>query len=194
MATEAENQTPNLIKVNSATVNGNIPLQYDYDHSTPWKFLVSGSYVFREVEDVTKQRGFISADVEYVNFQGSSFKSAEGAQEDSYYNDINRTIDDIYTSSINFRLGGELKFNTIMARAGFSYYGNPYAEKDLTANKKFISGGVGYRDKGVFVDLTYVHGMQNDVNFPYRLSDKANTFADVKGSSGNVLMTVGFKF
>jgi len=194
MSTEAENQSPNLISVTGETVNGNIPVQYNYDLISPWKFLLSGSYVFREVEDVSKQKGFISADVEYINYSGSAYQSAEGNQDDTYYQGINTTIDELYTSAFNFKVGGELKFNTIMARAGFSYYGNPYADNELRADKKFISGGVGYRDKGVFVDLTYVHGLQKDINFPYRLSDKANTFAAVKGNGGNVLMTVGFKF
>ncbi len=197
MTTEAENQRnpqDNLITVNSETVNGNLPVQFNYDLTSPWKFLLSGSYVFREIEDVTKQKGFISADVEYINYSGSAYQSAEGNQDDAYYADVNNTIDEIYKGAFNFKIGGELKFNTIMARAGFSYYGNPYADSELKADKKFISGGLGYRDKGVFVDLTYVHGLQKDISFPYRLADKANTFAAVKGNGGNVLMTVGFKF
>lgn len=194
MSTDAENQNPNLISVTGETVNGNIPVEYNYDLTSPWKFLLSGSYVFREVEDVTKQKGFISADVEYINYAGSAYQTAEGNQDDAYYQDINNTMDEIYASAFNFKVGGELKFNTIMARAGFSYYGNPYADNELKADKKFISGGIGYRDKGVFVDVTYVHGLQKDINFPYRLADKANTFAAVKGNGGNVLMTVGFKF
>jgi hypothetical protein len=36
--------------------------------------------------------------------------------------------------------------------------------------------------------------MTNDVNFPYRLPDKANTFAAVKGTGGNIAVTAGFKF
>lgn len=194
MSTEAENQNPNLFAVTSETVNGNLPVQFNYDLISPWKFLLSGSYVFREVEDVTKQKGFISADVEYINYAGSAYQSAEGNQDDAYYQDVNNTMDELYKSAFNVKVGGELKFNTIMARAGFSFYGNPYADSELKADKKFISGGVGYRDKGVFVDLTYVHGLQKDINFPYRLADKANTFAAVKGNGGNVLMTVGFKF
>ena len=57
----------------------------------------------------------------------------------------------------------------------------------------FISGGLGYRNAGFFADLTYVHGIQKDVNFPYRLPDKANTFANTKSNGGNVMLTVGFK-
>ena len=37
-----------------------------------------------------------------------------------------------------------------------------------------LGGGVGYRKKGIFIDLTYVEAILNDVNFPYRLADKDN--------------------
>ena len=81
-----------------------------------------------------------------------------------------------------------------MTRLGFAYFGNPYKESELKARRMNLSGGLGYRNKGIFVDLTYVHSLNKDVNFPYRLGDKANTFADIKDSNGNVLLTVGFKF
>jgi hypothetical protein len=82
-----------------------------------------------------------------------------------------------------------------MVRLGFAYYGNPYKDSELSANKKYASAGVGYRNKGIFVDLTYVLALNNnDVNFPYRLSDKANTFATIKGTGGNIGLTFGCKF
>jgi hypothetical protein len=180
--------------VSSELFTGNAPAQYDYDLVTPWKLLLSGSYVFGENEDVTKQRGFISADVEYISYKGNSFKSAANSTDVSYYNDINNTIDQVYNSNFNVKVGGELKFETIMARAGFAHYGNPYADKELKAGRNFASAGVGYRDKGLFLDLTYVYAMQNDVNFPYRLSDKANTFAQTKINGGTIMLTAGIKF
>ena len=80
-----------------------------------------------------------------------------------------------------------------MTRLGFSYYGSPYSDKELKANRMFVSGGLGYRNAGIFIDLTYQHALQKDVNFPYRLSDKANTFAAIKGNGSNVMLTFGFK-
>jgi len=81
-----------------------------------------------------------------------------------------------------------------MARAGFAYYTSPYKDAELKGRKMFASGGLGYRNKGVFVDLTYVQCLNKDVNFPYRVnSPRANTFADLKENGGNVILTVGFK-
>ena len=81
-----------------------------------------------------------------------------------------------------------------MARLGFAYYSSPYKDKALKAGKMNLSGGLGYRHKGMFFDLTYVHHINKDVNFPYRVNaPRANTFANLKETGGNVLLTVGFK-
>lgn len=169
---------------------------YKYELNSPWKFLVSGSYVLRETEDVRKQKGFITADIEYVTHGSNRFWQASSYAtdgEEAYYKDVNNVIKDYYKGAFNFRVGGELKFTTIMTRLGFSYYGSPYSDKELKANRMFVSGGLGYRNAGIFIDLTYQHALQKDVNFPYRLSDKANTFAAVKGNGSNVMLTFGFK-
>jgi hypothetical protein len=167
--------------------------QYKYDLTTPWKFIVGGAYVIREVEDVSRQRGFISADVEYVSHKSSKFRSAEENDDDSYYDDVNKATKELYKGTFNFRVGGELKFNTIMARLGFAYYGNPYKDDEIKAHRMNVSGGLGYRDKGIFIDLTYVQSMNKDANFPYRLADKANTYAEVKENYGSMLLTFGIK-
>jgi long-subunit fatty acid transport protein len=101
---------------------------------------------------------------------------------------------DHYKGAFNFRVGGELKFNIIMARLGFAYYSDPYKEKALKGSKMLLSGGLGYRNKGFFIDLTYVHNVSKDINFPYRLNDRENTYASLKQTQGNISATVGFKF
>lgn len=178
----------------SVTLNEFPTPEFKYDFVSPWKIILSASYVLHEVEDVKKQRGFITADVEYVTNRSGRFSAADNFESDEYYNAVNAATKATYKNTFNFRAGGELKFNTVMARLGFAYLGNPYKESLLKGGRMNLSGGLGYRHKGVFLDLTYVHSMQKDADFPYRLSDKANTYADIKNNTGNVLMTVGFKF
>jgi hypothetical protein len=156
--------------------------------------MVSGSYVFSGVEDVSQQRGFVTADVEYVTHGSSRFQTAEEGVDDGYFDAVNEGVKLSYKGALNFRVGGEMKFNTFMTRLGFAYYGSPYEDSELKAHRMNVSGGVGYRNKGFFVDVAYVHGLNKDVNFPYRLGDKANTFAEVKERSGGLLMTFGVKF
>jgi hypothetical protein len=80
-----------------------------------------------------------------------------------------------------------------MVRAGGSYYSTPYKDNALPSNIMQASGGIGYRDHGIFIDLTYVYTFNKDVNFPYRLADKANTFATTQTMRNNVMLTFGVK-
>ena len=182
--------------VGSSTITGNSSEVYKYTTYTPGKIILSGSYVFREVENINRQKGFITADIEYVNYKWMRFGTSEEITNETkeYYKPFNDAIDAIYKSAFNFRLGGELKFKIIMARLGFAWYGKPYKDKELKAGKMNLSGGLGYRHKGMFLDLTYVHQINKDVHFPYRVSaPRANTYANLKETGGNVILTVGFK-
>jgi hypothetical protein len=140
----------------------------------------------------------LTADVEYVNYKASSFSSQDqnntSETDKNYLKQLNKAVDQAYKGSFNFRLGGELKFTTIMFRLGAAYYSNPY--KDIhgeSGSKLNLSGGLGYRDKGFFVDLTYVQGINKDVQFAYRLANAPYSGANIKNMAGNVLLTVGFK-
>lgn len=178
----------------SKDFNNGQPGEIKYNLITPWRVAASASYVFREVENVKRQKAFITADIEYVNYKAASYKVIDNTDTDTknYFTELNKTIDDQYKSALNFRLGGELKFNTIMFRLGGAYYGNPY--KTDKADRFKVAGGLGYRDKGIFIDLTYVYSMNKDVNYPYRLDSKPNDPAVVKNNGGNVIATIGFKF
>ena len=177
-----------------------IATETNYNEITPYKIVASAAYVFNEVENVKQQKGFVSADVEYVNHRGSRFIQQDNSDVvidpsvDDYYTSLNDVIKSYYKGNVNVRVGGELKFSPLAVRLGAAYYGSPYADKSLKANRTMIAGGLGYRNYGMFIDLTIAQMMSKDVNFPYRLNDKANTFASLKNNRTNVLLTVGFKF
>ncbi|HJS53804.1 MAG TPA: hypothetical protein VJ765_04650 [Chitinophagaceae bacterium] len=184
--------------VGMATITGGSDkTESEYTLSSPTKIMISGSYVFREVEDITRQKGFITLDIEYTNYKWLKYAPYDGDINETTkapYETFNEAIDAVYKGAFNFRLGGELKFKTIMARAGFAYYMSPYEEQVLKGRKMFLSGGLGYRNRGIFIDLTYVHRLNKDVNLPYRVNyPRANTFADLKENGGNIMLTFGFK-
>jgi len=172
---------------------------FKYTLLTPYRIIASAAYVLHGVEDVSQQRGFITADVEYINYKASSFHTDPGNETNdnttkNYLKDLNKAIDNAYKGAVNIRLGGELKFTKYMVRLGAAYYGNPY--KDINGekgNNLQLTGGLGYRNKGIFVDLAYVHNMKKDINSPYRLQYAAYKNADIKGTAGSVILTVGFK-
>jgi hypothetical protein len=196
MTTNTENYAGLLTETSDNLNSGNEGISR-YNIITPYRIIASASYVFREVNDTRLQKGFISADVEFVNYRGARFnaasENAENITLENYYRQINETIKDTYKGNINAKLGGELKFNTWMFRLGGAYYGSPYADNVLNANRIIATGGLGYRNKGFFIDLAYSHIMNKDFQFPYLLEDKANTFAKQTGYRGNVMLTFGFK-
>lgn len=173
--------------------------EFKYWMWSPYRIMISGSYVLREIEDVRKQKGFLTADIEYINYKASSFTTdPEGDNSQStkdYLKSLNKAIDNSYKGAFNLKVGGELKFTTIMARLGAAYYGNPY--QDLGHGEKGsrfqLSGGLGYRNKGMFVDLTYVHTMGKDIHIPYRLQNSPYYGATIKSTGGNIVATIGFK-
>ena len=173
------------------------PGEFKYYLFTPYRIIGSGSYVIHEVQDVTKQKGFITADIEYVHYKFSSFSSqADNSDQttDAYLKSVNKAIDKVYRGALNFRVGGEMKFTTLMGRLGFGYYGNPYQNiNGAKGSRMQFSGGAGYRNKGMFLDLTYVYTMTKDVNVPYSLQYSPFPIAKIKGSGSSILLTLGFK-
>jgi hypothetical protein len=169
----------------------------DYNLQAPWHLLISGSYIFTGGGTDGKM-GFITGDIELVTNKSSRFSLPTddngNSPDDSYYDPLNSVVKSYYKSNYNFRLGGEYKINEVALRLGGSYSTDPYSSSDLKANRTTLSGGIGYRKKGIFIDLTYVEAIQNDVNFPYRLAEKESAFAMVKQYTGNILLTLGFKF
>ena len=186
-----------LLNQESGALTGNVS-DFKYYLMTPYRLIASASYVLREAEDVRRQKGFITADIEYINYKASSFSTdaeADNSQSTKdYFSALNDVIDNTYKSAFNFKLGGELKFNTVMVRAGAAYYGNPY--KNIIGekgNRFLLSGGLGYRHKGMFIDVTYVHNMTKDVHVPYRLDSAPNVMANIRNTTGNAVLTLGFK-
>lgn len=194
--TDTENYK-GLLNQDASSLTGNVS-DFKYWLMTPYKVIGSASYVLREAADVRRQKGFITADIEFINYKSSSFSTdaeADNSQETKdYFKALNDVIDNAYKGAFNFRLGGELKFNTVMVRAGAAYYGNPY--KNIIGekgNRFLLSGGLGYRHKGMFIDVTYVHNMTKDVHVPYRLDSAPNVMANIKNTTGNAVLTFGFK-
>lgn len=172
--------------------------EFKYLLITPYKLVGSVSYVLREVEDVRKQKGFITADIEFIDHGASSFKEdtevSNDADTKAYLKSLSDAVRKAYKGAFNFRVGGELKFTTFMVRAGAGYYSNPYKNiHGENGNRINLSGGLGYRNKGFFIDATYVHGITKDTHFAYRLQNSPYAAASIKGTKSNVLLTVGFK-
>ena len=173
------------------------PNSVQYDLVTPWHFLLSGSYIFGGGQASTKnQKGFITADLEYVTTHNPHFspRYTDDDNNPNPYDPENQVIKENYKGTISARLGGELKLDKWFVRAGGAYYSNPYSQSGQKADKLYLTTGLGYRVKAFFVDLAYVMDFTHNIDFPYRLADKTNAAASLHQTGGNVLLTFGMKW
>lgn len=146
-----------------------LPFEAAYRLRTPLK-ANAGVAVF-----IGKQ-GFISGDVELLNYQGmrltSNDANADGGLRSGFYTDL---IKSTYRNTLNVRLGGEYRFGPVTARAGFAYYQDPYQRtaqfNNLDRSRKIFSGGLGYRSERFFVDAALQAGRQQTAYAPYILAN-----------------------
>ncbi len=187
-----------VLSANSGQVTGGYPVENDYNFVTPLRAMAGVTYFFGDITHVSNTQGFITADYEFVNQSSGKFKMNKYPDDEKALND---NISALYKSVSNIKVGAELKFATLYAvRAGFAYYGNPYSNDSYNANtdasRKVYSGGLGYRNKGLYADLTYSYTQGNDryrlytSNVPKLTPDAA--LLDYTRS--NVVMTIGLKF
>ena len=162
---------------------------FKYKLSTPWRYITSLGVII-------KKRGFITAELEFVNYSKSSFnltKNSDNPADGDYQEEVNSEINDLYTSVVNFKVGGEYAYKKLRIRAGYGLYGSPYTSKNFSSNS--FSFGLGYRLYSVFFDLAYRYSQYEEEYSPYYVSTESlqqtvyNTF-----NVNNILLTIGFKF
>ena len=114
----------------SNELNNGYPGEREYTVATPLKTIFSSCYFFAAPKKPTQPLGFISADVEWVNYAGTRFYG--NTYDDvttEYYNALNNTIKSIYKNNLNIKIGSEIKLNgNWMLRAGTAYYGYMYSD------------------------------------------------------------------
>lgn len=168
-----------------ANYSSKTPLgRYEYDFETPFKFIGSFAYIFKNV-------GLISIDVEHLDY--SSMKFRNGGDGYGFTNE-NLDIENAYKSVTNVRVGGEVKIKDFAIRAGYAYYPSPYKNDQLNkdSNISQISGGFGYRSGGFSIDMAYLHTIKKEKYLFYDYSGLNPV--ETKMNDGKVLVTFGFRF
>lgn len=168
------------------------PSHYNYNVATPLRAILSGSYFFASPSKPTEPLGFISADLEYVNYAGTKYYSLDNDQSViNYYSDLNATIRNNYKNAVNLKIGSEIKLHpSWLLRGGLAYYGSPYKDASIKANHLVLSGGIGYRIGNHLFDISLLSINSKDALFPYRLMDKDNYYAEQK--SNKLIFSIGY--
>lgn len=138
--------------------------------------------------------GFISADVDWVDYS-----SAQLSSKDFNEGPDNQVIQDLYTSTINYRFGGEAKLENWRVRAGYSHMGDPFLNNsEFDQSTRQLSGGIGVQFDALRVDFSLVKQNFNSLYRSYQVLDN-NGFnygplTEIKNSITSAVVTIGFNF
>lgn len=142
---------------------------------------------------VVGKNGFLSGDVEYVNYSQARLNNDDVASYN--FSNNNDAIRSLYQSAVNLRVGGELRFDVFRVRAGFARYGDPYKDSSRDRTQNYYTGGVGLRQKNFYLDLAGVYGSTKRYYNPYVLPNPADTPEVVVDSNRfTTTITAGFLF
>jgi hypothetical protein len=171
-----------------------------YNIRTPWKGVVSGTYLFAPSADTRKPTGFITVDYEYMDYASMTMRLKNGQSTDKGDSKLrNDAIKDTYQGASNIRIGGELKLHVIAFRLGYANYGSPYKNSALEGGRQYYTGGLGYRNQGFYMDFGVVYGTGKRVDQPYVMEANNQGYqdpapAEINNKTTNFLATFGWKF
>ncbi|MBX2895055.1 MAG: hypothetical protein KF763_06415 [Cyclobacteriaceae bacterium] len=158
----------------------------EYSLRTPGRLSV-GAAVF------IGKNGFVSADLEMVNYSGARYSS--GLSGISFDSD-NATIGEVYQTTTNVRLGGEFRLDKLRFRAGVSYMPDPFRTIQNNSSQAItsISGGVGYRSQKFYVDFAVAFADGNNTYRPYRVNMPNSPLVTIDKQTSFGMVTLGFPF
>lgn len=140
------------------------------------------------------KQGFITADVEYVPYSTASLQ--QKGNSFTFQGD-NATIRNIYQNVVNYKLGAEIRLNSIYRiRGGFAYNGDPYKKEFDNVNRDvvYVTGGAGARFDEFYIDLAVVQGWGNQIYKPYVLDNGQEPTANLHKRYGFYQITTGIYF
>ncbi len=160
-----------------------MPLISEYNLTTPMRITTGAAFL--------SKFGFLSADVEFVNYTKAKYNS----DIDADFSPENQGIKAEYQSVINYRVGAEYRYEIFRVRAGYNYMADPYRQSDgIDRSIQSVSGGLGVRMKNFFVDLGAVFSSTEGRRAPYFTSIGSTPSAVQEFKSSNYILTFGFTF
>jgi hypothetical protein len=170
----------NRLSNGNSYANGPIEYPLTYTMRTPFK-AAGGLSVFMG------QYGFITGDVEYVDYSGTRLNSND-YYTNSYDNNI---IQNTYKSAVNLRAGAELKLGPVALRGGYGIQPSPL--KTGGTDTKTATAGLGYRLGSYYVDAAYMHITGSRIELPYDIGVNSPV-ASINQTNNNFFFTVGFRY
>ncbi len=161
---------------------------FDYTLTTPTRVNAGLTYFIMK-------SGFISADIEYVNFTSMKLKGKQGSLEGE-----NNDIKNLYKSVVNFSVGGEWRLKAFRLRAGYNYQPSPYVQEEIDRKIQTFSAGIGYRSSKFYTVFSASYKQYNSIYAPYVLDNPNNepylmtNYADIQNKNLNFILSFGLFF
>ncbi|WP_242921381.1 OmpP1/FadL family transporter [Pontibacter liquoris] len=166
-----------------------IPGEFTYQLTTPFR-ANGGVAVF------LNKYGFITADVEYVDYGSTRFheQQDEYGNAGNYFTDVNNTIASTYKSAINYKIGAEGRYEVFRFRAGYGVSGDPYRNASFDGKVNSYSLGAGVRLQKYYLDAAFVSSKGNTRYSPYVFSNGGEPVVDIDQKQNTLLFTLGYNF
>lgn len=150
---------------------------FDYELKTPSKWVASLALLYPKL-------GFISMDYELINYSNNKYSDTE------YFSELNQEINTSFTTTSNFRIGGEYEKDKYRLRLGYALLGNPSVNKNsgFSAINVFTCGA-GFHSKNISLDFAYTF-LQD--KYDYRVYGDS-PISNVTDSNNNFMLTLGLK-
>lgn len=155
---------------------------FNYKLRTPWRYSGSAAVIISKY-------GFISGEIEYVDYSGASFNYDNFPTEQRA---VNNAILGTFKPVLNVRLGAEFAYDIMRFRGGTAFLPSAI-DGDDTVNHTW-SFGAGIVQQGYFLDLAYRFGKVQNTYLPYNTSDGVNQLVNNDVAVSKLLMTLGFRF
>lgn len=142
---------------------------YNYRVTSPARNVFSLSLV-------EKNTGFISMDIETVNYASARLTPTKSNANDYAFTEENLRIKSMLNSNaINYRIGAEFIQDLYRFRAGYARYPSPYKEGAVPHVNKLVTNiytvGAGIKTRKYGLDFALVNTRSAQYTVPYTISD-----------------------
>ncbi|MEM7552187.1 MAG: hypothetical protein AAF363_21055 [Bacteroidota bacterium] len=134
------------------------------------------------------KNGFISIDAEYIDYAGANIDSDEFIADGD-----NQIIDEVFSSTWNYRAGIEYRYGKIRLRGGYNFQGDP-TNDGFNQERQTISAGIGARFNQFYGDLFYSNTQFDSQRTLYPLLESPDPTANIDTRIQQVGLTFGYLF
>jgi hypothetical protein len=158
----------------------------EYTLKTPGRLTGGATYFFGKV-------GFVSAEIDGINYRKATYTSLT---DNVNYESDNSTIDGLYQTILNFRMGGEVRVKNFRFRTGFGIQGEPFDERQNDISRRIVNGslGFGYRTTRIYADAALCFNFGKNSYRPYNVPGDFSPLVNITNQTTTFLVTVGIPF